>query len=41
MRHLLSIGDLNRDEAISILDTAVELSRISDGQVKKLSLIHI
>jgi len=40
MRHLLSIGDLNRDEAISILDTAVELSRISDGQVKKLPTLR-
>jgi aspartate carbamoyltransferase catalytic subunit len=40
MRHLLSIADLNRDEAISILDTAVELSRISDGQVKKLPTLR-
>lgn len=34
MKHLLSINDLSRDEAILILDTAAELARISDGPMK-------
>ena len=34
MRHLLSIADLSKAEAISILDTATELARVSDGAVK-------
>lgn len=40
MRHLLSIADLSKTEAISILDTAVELARISDGAVKKLPTLR-
>lgn len=40
MRHLLSISDLNATQAIGILDTASELSRISDGQVKKLPTLR-
>lgn len=40
MRHLLSISDLNRSEAISILDTAFELARVSDGAVKKLPTLR-
>jgi len=40
MRHLLSIADLSRENAISILDTATELARISDGQVKKLPTLR-
>lgn len=40
MRHLLSISDLTKLEAISILDTANELSRISDGAVKKLPTLR-
>ena len=40
MRHLLSISDLNRSEAISILDTASELARVSDGAVKKLPTLR-
>ncbi len=40
MRHLLSISDLTKLEAISILDTATELSRISDGAVKKLPTLR-
>jgi aspartate carbamoyltransferase catalytic subunit len=40
MRHLLSIADLNKSEAISILDTATELSRVSDGAVKKLPTLR-
>lgn len=40
MRHLLSISDLSKDEAISILDTAHELSRVSDGAVRKLPTLR-
>lgn len=40
MRHLLSISDLNKSEAISILDTASELARVSDGAVKKLPTLR-
>ena len=40
MRHLLSISDLNKSDAILILDTATELARVSDGQVKKLPTLR-
>ena len=40
MKHLLSIADLNKSEAISILDTATELGRVSDGAVKKLPTLR-
>jgi aspartate carbamoyltransferase catalytic subunit len=40
MRHLLSIEDLSKSEAISILDTAHELARVSDGAVKKLPTLR-
>jgi aspartate carbamoyltransferase catalytic subunit len=40
MRHLLSISDLSKAEAISILDTANELARVSDGAVKKLPTLR-
>jgi aspartate carbamoyltransferase catalytic subunit len=40
MRHLLSIADLSKDQAISILDTANELARVSDGAVKKLPTLR-
>ena len=40
MRHLLSINDLSATDAIGILDTARELARINDGQVKKLPTLR-
>ena len=40
MRHLLSIADLNKDEALSILDTAAELAKVSDGPMKKLPTLR-
>ena len=40
MRHLLSIADVCKAEAISILDTANELARVSDGAVKKLPTLR-
>ena len=39
-RHLLSISDLNKIEALSILDTANELGNISDGSIKKLPTLR-
>jgi len=39
-RHLLSIGDLNHDQALLILDTAEELARISDAPIKKLPTLR-
>ena len=40
MRHLLSIADVSKAEAISILDTANELARVSAGAVKKLPTLR-
>jgi len=40
MRHLLSISDLSKAEAISILETANELARVSDGAIKKLPTLR-
>jgi len=39
-RHLLSINDLSQQEAIEILNTASELSKISDGPMKKLPTLR-
>jgi len=39
-RHLLSINDLTREEAFGILDTARELSVISDGTLRKLPTLR-
>ena len=40
MRHLLSIADLSKVEAINILDTAELLSRASDGPMKKFPTLR-
>ena len=40
MRHLLSIADLSPIEAITILDTATELARVSDSALKKLPTLR-
>ena len=40
MKHLLSINDLSKVEAISVLDTAQELARVSDGPMKKLPTLR-
>jgi aspartate carbamoyltransferase catalytic subunit len=40
MRHLLSIADVSKVEAISVLDTANELARVSEGAVKKLPTLR-
>jgi aspartate carbamoyltransferase catalytic subunit len=39
-RHLISAGDLTRDDALLILDTADELARISDRPIKKLPTLR-
>jgi len=40
MKHLLSTADLNREQAVQILDTAAELARIADRPVKKLPTLR-
>lgn len=38
--HLLSVSDLSIDQTLEILDTARELSRITDGAMKKLPTLR-
>lgn len=40
MKHLLSIADLSRNDAIRILDTAEELAKVSDTPMKKLPTLR-
>ena len=40
MKHLLSIADISRVDAIKILDTAAELARVSDTPMKKLPTLR-
>jgi len=40
MKHLLSIADISRGDAIKILDTAAELARESDTPMKKLPTLR-
>jgi aspartate carbamoyltransferase catalytic subunit len=40
MQHLLSAGDLTRDEAVLILDTAAQLAEVTDRSVKKLPTLR-
>ncbi|MDF5756801.1 aspartate carbamoyltransferase catalytic subunit [Spongiactinospora sp. TRM90649] len=39
-RHLISAADLGRDDALLILDTADELSRVSERSIKKLPTLR-
>jgi aspartate carbamoyltransferase catalytic subunit len=39
-RHLLSAGDLSRDDALLLLDTAEELARVADRPIKKLPTLR-
>jgi aspartate carbamoyltransferase catalytic subunit len=39
-QHLLSVEDLSRENAITILDTAAELARVSAGSIKKLPTLR-
>ncbi len=40
MQHLLSAADLDRDAALRILDTAQEMSRLTDRAIKKLPTLR-
>ena len=40
MKNLLSIADLSREEIITIIDTAGELARVTQGPVKKLPTLR-
>lgn len=40
MSHLLSINDITKEFAISILDTAIEMERVNEGPVKKLPTLR-
>ena len=40
MRHLLSAGELDRDQAVLILDTAAELGAVTDRSIKKLPTLR-
>jgi aspartate carbamoyltransferase catalytic subunit len=40
MNHLLSINDVTRDSALEILDTAAELSRLSENSIKKFPTLR-
>ena len=40
MKHLLSAGDLSLDEATQILDTAEEMARVSEREIKKLPTLR-
>lgn len=40
MKHLLSINDITKEFAITILDTAAEMAKVSDGPVKKLPTLR-
>jgi aspartate carbamoyltransferase catalytic subunit len=40
MRHLLSAGDLSRDEAIAVLDTADEMRSVTDRTIKKAPVLR-
>lgn len=40
MKHLLSAKDLNREQAISILDVAAEMTHVNDREIKKLPTLR-
>jgi aspartate carbamoyltransferase catalytic subunit len=40
MKHLLSINDIDKDFAITILDTAAEMAKVTEGPVKKLPTLR-
>jgi aspartate carbamoyltransferase catalytic subunit len=40
VKHLLSIADLSREEAISVLDTAMHMAKASDTPMKKLPTLR-
>ena len=40
MRHLLSAGDLTKDQAIALLDLAEDMSDVNDREIKKLPTLR-
>lgn len=40
MKHLLSINDIDKEFAITILDTAAEMAKVTEGPVKKLPTLR-
>lgn len=40
MRHLLSAGEIDRDQAVLILDTAAKLGAVTDRSIKKLPTLR-
>ncbi|MEY4411940.1 MAG: hypothetical protein RL560_199, partial [Actinomycetota bacterium] len=40
MKHLLSINDISQAEAVTILNTAEELAKATDGPIKKLPTLR-
>ena len=40
MKHLLSVADLSKQEAIAILDTALDLSQVNEREIKKLPTLR-
>jgi aspartate carbamoyltransferase catalytic subunit len=40
MKHLLSVNDIDKEFALTILDTAAEMARVSEGPVKKLPTLR-
>jgi aspartate carbamoyltransferase catalytic subunit len=40
MKHLLSAGALNREQAISILDTSIQMERVNSREIKKLPTLR-
>lgn len=40
MKHLLSINDIDKDFALTILDTAAEMAKVTEGPVKKLPTLR-
>src|SRR3978361_239343 len=40
LRHLLSAGDLSRDDALLVLDTAEQMALVADRPIKKLPTLR-
>ena len=40
MKHLISISDLTKDQAVKLLDDAAELASVNEREVKKLPALR-
>lgn len=40
MKHLLSVVDLSKEEAVAILDTALDLAQVNEREIKKLPTLR-